>query len=291
MSFKIQDDKGFTLLELMLVVALMGLVTLGVAELIDFQSKSTKTAQNSVDFAGLQQEFAKIILKQDSCTNTFENLKAGDSVRYLRDRQGAVLYDATATPGTNTAVFPLTEYVIRGMRILTVNEMAGGAAAETALPPSMSPSGAAVLALRVDAVHQSVLGGGAPSTYGASTKTFYQRVNAVMGRPLQVRVHPATTEARAREICNTVFPDKGMPNTRTTQPEFPSAAGYTTIEQMALSDGVISTVTMPSISSFMSYEFVPGVFNGIYPARVLMCSFASFETRISSCIGNQTDGL
>lgn len=255
----------------MLVVGLMGIVVLGVAELFDFQLRSTKTAQNAADLAGFQQQLQQIIMREDSCTQTFQGLRAGDNVRYLRDRNSNIIYDATANPVTNTVPLPLTEYVVRGMRLLTQNQMAS----ESTLPPSLSPSGAAILALRVDLAHTSLVNGVAANSYSSQNKILYFRVNALLSRPLFVGVDVRTTLERAQEICNSP--------TGNTQPEFQNSGD--TLASMAVQEGLINNALAPSVSSFMSWEIIPGVYNGTYPAKQLICNFASYDVRIARCLG------
>jgi len=278
--------EGFTLIELMLVVGLISVIALGITEFLTYQLRSSRTVQNASELGALEQQLSALLNREDACSATLMDLRAGDPVRFIRNGDGTVLYD-TAN-GTNQ-VFPLTEFVVQSMRLLSSTEMA----AETpTVAVSVSTMGAATLVLRVDALHRSAIAGGAPAIHGPAAKTFYQRVNVSLSAPLHVRIAPATTPERAMEICTTFFPGAGTPLTTTTVPEMSGTTAQNLDEEARLAGVIPAASTHQSVSSFSSYEEVPGGFDPVFgPFKSLFCNFSSFDVRIAKCLGTLQNDL
>jgi hypothetical protein len=67
---------GFSLVETMIGVGLVGLVGLTVSQLLKNQSTSTKTTEIKSEYDGLISEIRSVLAKSDSCKSTFQGLDA-----------------------------------------------------------------------------------------------------------------------------------------------------------------------------------------------------------------------
>lgn len=279
--------RGFTLIELMLVVGLISIIGLGIAEFTRFQLRSSQSVQNSSSAAILESQLNLIFSRNDSCDSTLMDLRTGDTVRFIRNGDGTILYD-TINDAAAGRPFPLTEWILSNVRILSATEVQN---LPQPIPPTISTEGVATLVISATFNHRSTFGGGASTQLGASSKNILFRVNASLSTPLHVKVNPMITKDRAREICNTVFPGLGTPTTRTLIPE--ATGADQTIQAQAETQGVVPvSSTIPSISSFSSFEEVPGNYDpGFGPKKALHCNFSSYEVRISKCVGADTSAL
>lgn len=67
----LQNQKGFSLVEVMLVAALSGVVALGVAKLTESQMKSVKTVEAKFEYTSVFNHIRNILGDRISCTETF----------------------------------------------------------------------------------------------------------------------------------------------------------------------------------------------------------------------------
>ena len=90
---KINQNAGFSLVEVMLVAALLGGLALGLAKLTKDQNKSAKTVESKLENTAIINEIRQILGSNDSCTATFLNQDATNT------NAGVVSRIVQVTPG------------------------------------------------------------------------------------------------------------------------------------------------------------------------------------------------
>ncbi len=98
------DSKGFSLVEMVVVLGLMGIASMGVLQITANMTKSTKTSEIGLEINSMVNSITQNLLNSSACTNTFkdagviiDNLEISD----IKNRTGQPLFDKLAKYGNN----------------------------------------------------------------------------------------------------------------------------------------------------------------------------------------------
>lgn len=121
-------EKGFSIVEVLIVTGLMGALALGGMTLMKNQFAAQKTVEQNYEVTTTLQQIRSVINHKDNCTETFKNLNPGTgSVTVLKKMNSA---------GTFDNVYPTLTPLTGGINVLSYqldSSLTGLAANQTAL--------------------------------------------------------------------------------------------------------------------------------------------------------------
>lgn len=97
-------SKGFSLLEMIVVLGLMGIASMGVLQITTNMTKSTKTSEIGLEINSVVNSITQNLLNSGACTNTFKDagvISDGLEISDIKNRTGQTLFDKVAKYGNN----------------------------------------------------------------------------------------------------------------------------------------------------------------------------------------------
>jgi prepilin-type N-terminal cleavage/methylation domain-containing protein len=98
------NSKGFSLIEMTVVLALMGIASLGVLQITSSTMKATKTSEIGLEVNSIINSVTQNLLNSSACSNTFKTSGAfrnGLEIDEIKNRTDQVLFNKTAKYGNN----------------------------------------------------------------------------------------------------------------------------------------------------------------------------------------------
>ena len=85
--------RGFTLIEIIMSIGIMGLISLGMAKLLDQQTKAAKEVEARAEIISLSLTVSKMLFGKRSCTETFagQGIFVGQSYNEIKNHKGDVV--------------------------------------------------------------------------------------------------------------------------------------------------------------------------------------------------------
>lgn|GEM_PF-5965968 len=270
------SEQGSALIWVMSISAITTILSVGMLNYTEQQLKLANTSKSSHSFSNLIQQFKVYIYQSDVCNQTFADMRAGDVVTVIRNNPTAAgeLYSTQSG-----ALFPLSDYQVRGIRLLTLQEMIDDAR----IGVNIGSAGEGSAGVEVQAVHKSMINPANPigpllanpinPIYGQATRTFRVRLNAIFERDITPLVSGLVPNAAAASsICTVPEANIDLPV---------SAFSNRSIRQVAIDDNVIvSTPTVPMNSTYLEGSFQSPDLSG---GTSFTCLVHSVAARISSC--------
>jgi len=93
---------GFSLVEIMVAAGLLGAISLGVMQLTQNMNKDAATMEIKSNILGMRNRIQQILLDQNSCSNTINQLVAGSP--QIRNKSDAIVYQAGQKYDNNTVL-------------------------------------------------------------------------------------------------------------------------------------------------------------------------------------------
>jgi prepilin-type N-terminal cleavage/methylation domain-containing protein len=98
------NSKGFSLIEMTVVLALMGIASLGVLQINSSTHKATKTSEIGLEVNSITNSITQNLLNSSACSNTFKNsgiIQNGLEISEIKNRTDQVLFNKTTKYGNN----------------------------------------------------------------------------------------------------------------------------------------------------------------------------------------------
>lgn len=89
---KLFNSLGFSLVEIMVVLGIMGGISLGVAQLMKQSTTSANFVEAKTEENEITRQISLMIAKKDACTHTMLGRGVGDNVPTIKNNQGADVY-------------------------------------------------------------------------------------------------------------------------------------------------------------------------------------------------------
>jgi prepilin-type N-terminal cleavage/methylation domain-containing protein len=185
--------RGFSLVEMLVVVGVMSIVILGFAQLLEYQLRATKGTEVSNEFQDLKRQFSQYIASPGICTETFRGFAPGAQIDRILYDSGTVFYNvAEGKP------FPGSQWVITSMRLMRPDELpAGNALGFPVMPTDSNGVSTGVLEVRAELSASAKAKGAATS----DQKTFYARFNGYFGKNDLLLGYQETDENKASALA------------------------------------------------------------------------------------------
>ena len=185
-------NEGFSLIELMIVGAIVGILLVGVMSLFNYQSKVNQTGGINAQVNQIKAQIQTWISTQDSCDYTFQGMSAGQSIPAFKGSRTGTPADNLLTVGPTGARFPGTNWQIASATLLSAAQIIGNPQI-SGIKPWVQSDGSATGVLQVTLrLQEGALGSSSPvpagkgSFMGGPTKTLYFTIPAVFGEAVLV---------------------------------------------------------------------------------------------------------
>ncbi len=181
-----ENNRGFTLVEVLVVSAIMGIMVVGLMQFMSFQQRSAKTAELQGDVAVVRNLLAGWLESKSICEATLLGLKNNDTVQI-----DEILRKRGATPSQNEVImdlgfrFPGTNWRVTKMDLLSRAE---AQAYNSAFNGAVDDDGVGVALIKVTIQQlrgssntQTVTANEDRGNYAAAEKTLYFPLRARFG--------------------------------------------------------------------------------------------------------------
>ena len=193
----ISDRAGFSLIEVMIVAGIIGVLSLGIVAIFQYQNKMSATGNNNAQINEIKSQIQSWISSNATCNYTFQGMRAGEYlIGFMGNNTGGpqdILYSVgVPSNGTMGARFPGTNWAISSAQLLLGGTVA--ATPQTAgISPVVSSDGTGTGVLKVTLQLLTGTSGnatpvpGSQNNFGSTTKTLYFSVPAVFGDAVLVQ--------------------------------------------------------------------------------------------------------
>jgi prepilin-type N-terminal cleavage/methylation domain-containing protein len=96
------NQKGFTLVEIMIATAMLSVLSLGLMSLTSNMAKNQVTTETKLESIELRRLIMTLLMDKTACENTFNGLPIGANITNIKNGNNTVSYSAGSTYGNNT---------------------------------------------------------------------------------------------------------------------------------------------------------------------------------------------